>query len=156
MSRSGYVDDSEDQWSHIRWRGAVKSAIRGNRGQSFLREMADALDALPNKALCTHEIASPTGDVCALGAVAVKRGLPVDDIDPENSEAVARTFGISDALAREIVWTNDEAAWSRETPEQRFQRMRAWVDGHIKRQEHAPAPPASPLEAEDPPHDDRS
>jgi hypothetical protein len=37
MSRSGYSDDLEN-WSLIRWRGAVASAIRGRRGQAFLRE----------------------------------------------------------------------------------------------------------------------
>ena len=55
MSRSGYVDaddcDEGEQWRHIRWRGAIKSAIRGKRGQAFLREMLDALDALPQKRL---------------------------------------------------------------------------------------------------------
>ena len=141
MSRSGYVDDMEDQWALIRWRGAVKSAIRGNRGQSFLKEMADALDALPKKALCANDIVTPDGAVCALGAVAVRRGLPVDDLDPEDSEAVAEAFGISDALAREIVFLNDEAVWSRETEEQRFQRMRAWVADHIRAQEPADATP---------------
>jgi len=47
MSRSGYSDDCDDQWSLICWRGAVKSAIRGKRGQAFLKEMLAALDALP-------------------------------------------------------------------------------------------------------------
>ena len=141
MSSSGDSDEIDD---HLRLcqrqaqvGGAVKSAIRGSRGQSFLREMADALDALPKKALCANDIVSPDGAVCALGAVAVRRGLPVDDIDPEDSEAVAKAFGISDALAREIVFLNDEAMWSREKQEQRFARMRAWVEGHLKRQEEA-------------------
>lgn len=51
MSRSGYTDDTEDQWSLIRYRGAVASAIRGARGQAFLREMLTALDAMPEKRL---------------------------------------------------------------------------------------------------------
>ena len=37
------------------------------------------------------------------------------------------TFGIAPALAREIVWENDEAGWYDETPESRWKRMRAWV-----------------------------
>ncbi|KGC50992.1 hypothetical protein DO66_5867 [Burkholderia pseudomallei] len=36
MSRSGYSDDCGG-WSLIRWRGAVNSAIKGARGQKFLR-----------------------------------------------------------------------------------------------------------------------
>ena len=51
MSRSGYVDDMCDQWAMIRYRGAVRSAIRGRRGQAFLREMLAALDAMPEKRL---------------------------------------------------------------------------------------------------------
>lgn len=51
MSRSGYVDDMCDQWALIRYRGAVSSAIRGKRGQAFLREMLAALDAMPEKRL---------------------------------------------------------------------------------------------------------
>ena len=51
MSRSGYVDDMCDEWALIRYRGAVKSAIRGKRGQAFLREMLAALDAMPEKRL---------------------------------------------------------------------------------------------------------
>lgn len=33
MSRSGYSEDL-DMWDLIRWRGAVKSALRGKRGQA--------------------------------------------------------------------------------------------------------------------------
>jgi hypothetical protein len=46
MSRSGYSDD-HSEWDLIRWRGAVASAIRGKRGQAFLRELLVALDAMP-------------------------------------------------------------------------------------------------------------
>ena len=50
MSRSGYTDDMEDMWQHICWRGAVASAIRGRRGQAFLREMLAAMDAIAGRA----------------------------------------------------------------------------------------------------------
>ena len=39
MNRSGYTEEG-DNWSVVRWRGAVKAAIRGKRGQAFLRELA--------------------------------------------------------------------------------------------------------------------
>ncbi len=55
MSRSGYSEDG-DQWQMIKWRGAVASAFRGRRGQAFLREMRDALDALPVKRLLRDEL----------------------------------------------------------------------------------------------------
>ncbi len=53
MSRSGYSDDL-DQGDLNRWRGAVASAIRGKRGQSFLRELLASLDAMPRKELISE------------------------------------------------------------------------------------------------------
>jgi|SRR5579871_446217 len=132
MSRSGYSDDCE-QWDLIRWRGAVKSAIKGRRGQAFLKEMLAALDALPVKALVAHEIED--GDaVCAIGAVGKARGVDMSKIDPEDRATVAGKFGIAEALAAEIVFMNDEweGYWKEETPEARFTRMRAWIGSQIR------------------------
>lgn len=132
MSRSGYSDDC-DGWSLIRWRGAVTSAIRGNRGQAFLREMLAALDALPDKRLIAHDLEAG-GAVCAIGSVGKSRGLDMSGIDPEDKDAVAAKFGIAPALAAEIVYENDEfREWAavKETPEQRFIRMRQWIEGHL-------------------------
>lgn len=129
MSRSGYVDDMEDRWQHIRWRGAVTSALRGKYGQAFLNEMLAALDALPEKKLIRDELEAE-GAVCAIGAVGQARGLDMKGVDPTNSDRVADLFGIADALAREIVYTNDELFW-KETPEQRFAAMRDWIRSEI-------------------------
>jgi len=56
MSRSGYTEDNDDQWALIRWRGAVKSAMRGKRGQAFLRELLAALDAMSVKRLIANDL----------------------------------------------------------------------------------------------------
>lgn len=125
MSRSDYSDEL-DQWDLIRWRGAVKSAIRGKRGQQFLREMLVALDTLPAPRLIKDELQNEAGDVCALGSLGLKRGIPLNEIDPFDYERVADAFGIAEALAREVEFMNDEG-WYNETPEQRFQRIRSWV-----------------------------
>jgi hypothetical protein len=109
MSRSGYNDDIDDQWALIRWRGAVNSAIRGKRGQAFLRELLAALDAMPDKALIADELVTTDGEFCALGVVGAARGIDMAKIDPHDSESVAPAFGIAEALAREIVYQNDEA-----------------------------------------------
>jgi hypothetical protein len=131
MSRAGYDDDCGG-WDLIRWRGAVASAIRGQRGQAFLREMLAALDALPEKRLESSVLVSKTG-CCAMGAVAVARGMDTDKIDPFEREDVATAFGIAEAMAAEIAYENDHDGWWQrtETPEQRFTRMRAWVVEHI-------------------------
>lgn len=134
MSRSGYVDGicgQEEQWAHIRWRGAVWSATRGRRGQQMLRELRAALDAMPEKRLITDDLISADGELCALGALGAKRGLPLGSFDPEDTAQVADAFGIADALAREIVFMNDECGFYRETPEARWVRMREWVDRQL-------------------------
>ena len=60
--------------------------------------------------------------------------LPISlDVDPQDRETVACKFGIAEAMAAEIVYENDEGAgyWAKETPEQRYSRMRKWVEASI-------------------------
>lgn len=109
MSRSGYSDDC-DGWALIRWRGAVNSAIKGKRGQQALREIVAALDALPAHRLVSESLVTTDGEFCTLGALGRARGLDMETIDPEDRESVARAFGISEALAAEIMYENDECA----------------------------------------------
>jgi hypothetical protein len=127
MSRSGYSGDLEE-WALIRWRGAVKSAIRGKRGQAFLREMLTAMDSLPRPRLIAWEIVQGV-ECCAIGSVALRRGMDVSNLDPEDRVNVASIFGQSEALVAEIAYVNDELYWGEreETPEERFRRVRAWI-----------------------------
>ena len=139
MSRSGYTEDfdDDDPLALGRWRAAVSSAIRGKRGQSFLVDLLAALDALPQKRLVKNELSEPPviidgvvadeGGVCALGAVGRVRKMDLDSFDPYDIETVSDAFNIADAMAREITWINDEGGNYRETPEQRFERVRKWV-----------------------------
>ena len=121
MSRSGYSDDGENV---CLWRQAVHRATTGYRGQHLLCKLRDALDAMPVKRLIRDAIQTPEGDVCALGA-----------LDPNvaiyEAEELAKHFGIARALAAEIVYMNDEVPYGVETPEQRWMRMRAWVESQI-------------------------
>lgn len=132
MSRHGYSDDI-DQWDLIRWRGQVASAIRGKRGQRLLIDLVQALDAMPEKALIAEKLIDHEDDdaVCALGAVGIKRGLVMEQIDPEEYEEVAEAFDIAPQLAREITFINDEWGYSSETPQQRWERVRAWAVNNI-------------------------
>jgi hypothetical protein len=127
-NRSGYSDDCEG-WGLIRWRGAVASAIRGRRGQTFLREMLAALDSLPNKRLINEQLEA-SGEVCAIGSVGAQRSMDMAAIDAYDREAVAEAFGISPALAAEIMDINDDYRRT-ETAEQRWVRVRSWVSGKI-------------------------
>lgn len=129
MSRSGYNDDCGG-WDLIRWRGAVSSALKGKRGQAFLVELRDALDAMPDKRLIADSLQAE-GEFCTIGVVGAKRGVDMAVLDPDDREAVGEAFGISPAMASEIVFMNDEGSWQAETPEQRWQRMRKWVESNI-------------------------
>lgn len=128
MSRSGYSDSGNNLW-----RGAVQSAVAGKRGQSFLREMAAALDSMPIKELIASAIVAD-GAVCAMGSVALARKIDISDLDIDEPDDVAARFGIARALACEIAYENDECGdsyrdgkYASETPVERWTRMRKWV-----------------------------
>ncbi len=129
MSRSGYSDDCDGPELYL-WRGAVERALKGKRGQAFLKEMLEALDGLPVKSLIDGDLAID-GAVCAIGSVGLKRGLDMYTLDPEDREAVGKAFGIAPAMAAEIMYENDEGVYYAETAETRFARMRAWVKDQI-------------------------
>jgi len=167
MSRSGYSDDC-DGWALIRWRGAVKQAIRGKRGQAFLREALATLDAMPEKKLVADSLHDPVvGQFCTLGAVGAARGMELSAIDPDDRESVAGNFGISEALAAEIMYENDftghdqmtervvicgpmrphypewgqhERSFIVDNPragEIRWSRMRSWIESQINKKPEA-------------------
>lgn len=127
-NRAGYEYDLEN-WQIIRYRGQVKSALRGKRGQKFLLDLIAALDALPQKRLIANEMVSiGGGDVCALGALGRAKGLNVWLIDPEDFEGLSNTFDIAEQLAREVMYENDDMYV---TPEQRWENMCHWAVSNL-------------------------
>lgn len=161
MSRSGYTDDygADDQWGLIRWRGAVNSAIKGKRGQAFLRELAAAMDAMPVKELVANEFQAE-GQFCTLGVVGAARGVDLSKLDPDDCDVrvdVAKALGIAEAMAAEVMYENDDdyddwhwievevcgpmQLYERhkrtvrvdvaDAAGRRWRRMRAWVEKHI-------------------------
>lgn len=168
MSRSGYSDDDGDGRLAM-WRGAVRSAIRGKRGQAALRELLTALDAMPEKALAAESLVTADGEFCTLGVLGAARGIDMKPIDPEDWDAVADAFGLAPAMVREIVYENDEtvAEWQwvevdgppnrfygRHRPsarvpvpnaaERRWRHMRDWVASQIRPGLEASETPAHP------------
>lgn len=141
MSRSGYTEDYGDDnpWALIRWRGAVASSIRGKRGQAFLREMLEALDALPEKRLVAHELINPVGEVCALGSVGAARGVAMEALDPEDYSTLAGVFGVAEPLIQEIEYMNDEGYWGADDAK-RWQAMRDWVVSNLRAEPALPTP----------------
>lgn len=111
MSRSGYTDDIEDPLAYGRWRQAVNRALNGQRGQTALRELLEALDAMEDKRLYPGSFATPEGEFCTLGALGARRGTKMDDLgDSEDCDpqAVGARFGIATSMAAEIMYLNDE------------------------------------------------
>lgn len=130
MSRSGYVEDCDDVLDYGRWRGRLMSAVRGKRGQAFFKDLIAALDAMPKKELIAGDLRKD-GEVCALGALGAVRGVDLESLDPEDSEAVAAKFDIAIPIACEVVYHNDEVL-EEATPQVRWERMRAWATRHLK------------------------
>ncbi len=142
MSRSGYSDDIECAALNL-YRANVDRALCGKRGQAFLREMLEAMDAMPEKRLITSALVSSLG-CCAMGAVAQKRGIDTAGVDETDAAYIGDMFGISRPMAAEIAYVNDEQydPWNfskgkltrkdAETPEQRWVRVRAWVVGKYR------------------------
>lgn len=134
MSRSGYSDDCE--YLDL-YRGTVLNAIRGRRGQAFLRSLVAALDAMPVKRLIAGDIDTPEGEVCALGCLARANGVAMETLDSDDHQHIGKTFNIATQLAAEVMYENDDGAPYRghkappETPEERWQRMRMWAAKQI-------------------------
>lgn len=138
MSRSGYSEDCENIGLY---RGAVDRALNGKRGQAFLREMLVALDAMPVKELEESVLVGERGEVCAMGSVCKARGIDTSDVDEYDRDAVGELLSVAPSLAAEIAYENDECApyvydtrgrARRETPAERWTRMRAWCASNIR------------------------
>lgn len=132
MSRSGYSYDFDDDYTMHLYRGQVASATRGKRGQALLKDILIAMNGMSSKRLIADDLETPDGAVCAIGAAGKLRGVNMSGISPDDTETVAWKFNISDCLAREIVWENDDCGRRNETSEERFVRMRKWVRRQIK------------------------
>lgn len=149
MSRSGYSEDCDTDWSWICWRGAVASAIRGKRGQAFLRELIDTLDAMPEKRLIKKTLQDEHGEVCAVASVMRSRGLSLD-VDIYDYEKIASLVGVNEKLVQELEdindrvveyiclpWTDYEGStgWHRdETPETRWRLIREWAEQQFNKE----------------------
>lgn len=141
MSRYCDSDDYDwEPWMEGQAAGAMRSAIRGRRGQQLLRDLIAGLDALPVQELAAGSLVDPeTGCVCALGAVRIQRGanavpLDFDPTDPDiDWRDLAKPFDISETLAHAVISENEYG--SRRNDEQsrrrRWQSVRAWAVGNL-------------------------
>lgn len=135
MSRSGYTEgDDCDNPVYLLWPSIVRRSIQGKRGQAFLKELLQSLDAMPDKRLISEELQDSSGAVCAIGSVGARRGIDMSTLDPEDFDSIAQAFKISPTLVREIEFHNDDGFSSysiEEAPAKRWERIRRWVSKHI-------------------------
>lgn len=81
---------------------------------------------MPDKRLIKGDLVTSEGDCCTMGVVFKARGIDAAKVDEHCPEEVAGRLNIARQLAAEIAYQNDEGAY-KETPEQRWTRMRKWV-----------------------------
>ncbi len=132
MSRSGYSDEGD---YYELYRANVERTIASKKGQTFLKELAQLMDAMPEKKLIANELINEKGECCTIGVFCKAKNIDVTGIDVGDGDEVGRAVGITGMLAREIEYMNDEYVWKVETPEQRWERMRKWVDKNILKME---------------------
>ena len=164
MGRSGYTEwddcDEYTQWAMIRQAGALKSAVRGKRGQDFLRRLAAALDAMPEKSLCAipdevdyDPVTEPCagrlglsdGQVCVLGSLALAEGRDPKAIDATDHKALGGMFNVAPIIVRQLEWDNDQPYGhdrNKSDGEARWSYLREWVREHL-RDEATPRPEKS-------------
>ncbi len=140
MTRYCDSDDYYEPWMEGQAAGALRSAIRGRRGQRLLRDLIAGLDALPVPELSAGSLEDPeTGCVCALGAVRLHRGkqnVPLD-FDPTDDDIdwrwLAKPFDISQTLSHAVVSANEYADKrnDEDSRRRRWKDVRAWAVSHL-------------------------
>jgi hypothetical protein len=145
MSRSCYSDDYGDEFPGQLelYRANVQRSIRSKAGQARLRELRDALLALPVKELEADTFAggSPeTPRVCALGAWALAKAGDVEaagdmvptDADDHDTYDALKAHGWPKLVVLEAIYQNDDGhVYRHETPALRYARVLAWVEREL-------------------------
>ena len=160
MSRISYSDEEDFSGQFGLWQANCRRSIQGKAGQAALRELEQALLALPEKALISGELFNAEGDVCAIGALARFRGVTETQSDPDDDmEEVGVELGMPRLVAWSVVAQNDheiDGRWVEAqgptrngygprvyvpvTCEERYERVLAWVQKQIAKGEAMPQP----------------
>lgn len=139
------IHEGEDfePWMAGQQAGALRAAVRGRRGQAFLRELIDALDALPSQELAAGALEDPeTGCCCAFGAVARARAWGQEEIgfDPMDGDIwrpecrLAEAFDVAETLAWQVIAENEalDSSNDRTWRRRRWRHVRNWAASEIE------------------------
>ena len=114
------------------WQANCERSLRGKHGQLELRELRAALLALPDKRLIHELLEDEEGGVCAIGAYGKHKGIDLSkfDVDSDTDE-VGIAGGMPALVAWKVVEMNDLEFDGSVTPEQRYEKMLAWVESKL-------------------------
>jgi hypothetical protein len=126
--RISYSEDEDYPGQFELWQANCRRSLRGKQGQQELRVLREALLAMPEKRLILG-LVNEDGEVCAIGAYGRHKGIDLTTFDPEdnNHDEVGIEGGMPPLVAWKVVEMND-LQFDRCTPEQRYERMLAWVE----------------------------
>lgn len=143
------------------WEQSGRNALRGRRGQTFLREIEAALLAMPEHRLIAGQPCDSNGDVCLIGQLGVQRKVQsgrdrveviaewkeealdygdYSDVDATvETMGLAQSLGMTRAMASYVAFQNDQCRvfvvpyrfLQDPTPEQRWEVMLRWVRAHL-------------------------
>jgi hypothetical protein len=130
--RLNYSEDEDYAGQFFLWQANCERSLKGKAGQRELRELREALLALPEKRLIGHLLYDDDGGVCAIGAYGKYKGVDLTKFDPEEGEHedVGRAGGMPRLVAWKVVEMND-MDFDLETPEERYVKMLAWVEKQL-------------------------
>ena len=122
------------------WQANCRRSRRGKKGQAVLREIEAALVAMPDKLIHKDVFVEANGETCAIGALAIQRRVQSGESRKEAAESLSmlcpydtEEHGVDLGFPRMVAWSiaveNDDDR--RTTPEERYNRMLAWVRGEL-------------------------
>lgn len=127
------ADEENYQGQLALWQANLNRHLLGKKGQRYLRELKDALLALPEKRLIAGALAK-NGEVCAIGALIVKRKqATLGELEgmEDDSADYAKSLGIPYLMAWAVVCENDYTL-EHCTPEGRYERLLNWVEARLR------------------------
>lgn len=141
--RINYSEEEDFLGQFDLWQANCERSMRGKKGQQELRELRDALLALPDKRLICGALVDEDGEVCAIAAYGRRKGLDLSKFGAySGSDEVGIEGGMPKLVAWKVVEMND-VEFDHLTPEQRYVKMLAWVEARLHSD---PDPAAAPGE----------
>ncbi len=78
MSRSDYLEEGD---YYDLYRTNVERTITSKKEQKILKELAQLMDAMPEKKLIANELINEKGECCTIGVFCTAKNIDVTGID---------------------------------------------------------------------------